>query len=82
MRITRYHSQRVQFSSCVFLRLLIASYRNQPELIHIKKEFPERECSVVCRISGKLENWGEAAGRISAKIIPMSQFGEDTVAMR
>ena len=47
-----------------------------------KKEFIEREYSVGHRISGKLENCNEVAGRISAKIIPLSQFGEDTAAMR
>lgn len=32
-------------------------------------------------MSGKLETWSEAAGRISARIILLSQFGEDTAAL-
>lgn len=46
-----------------------------------KKEFTEREYSVGHRIFGKLESWAEVAGRISAKITPLSQFGEDSAAM-
>lgn len=62
------------------LRPLTANNRNQPEPLHTKKEFIEREYSVGHRISGKLESWGEAAGRLSARVTPLSQFGEDTAA--